>query len=159
MHRFVILTALAFSLMSRPVMGAAAKSPAQGSTGPGAVAPQAPDAAFPAFLPPYYAPALKIDGTPLHLTAHEQKGDYVSDDYASADQVVTLSVGSLKCDDTLCPVAYNNAAGYFNAQIAKNSGKFVIVTPTEFRVDWQTGLANNFSFCLPDAAFPALVDL
>jgi predicted Zn-dependent protease len=106
----------------------------------------ASDAATPAFLPSYYTPALKIPGIPLHLADHEEKDHQSRYVYVSDDQVVSLTVESIKCDSTLCNTVYNNAAAYVDEEVTKNSDNFRVATPTEFRADWTTGLGNNFLF-------------
>lgn len=111
----------------------------------------APETAFPPFLPYYYAPALEIAGTPLHLAAHDQKDNQSRYVYVSADQVISLSVESLACDGALCSTVFDKAISYFNEQATKGGGQFRAVTRTEFRVDWSTGLSDNdaFVFKLP----------
>lgn len=106
-----------------------------------------PDRAVPSFLPSYFGSALQIPGVPLHLADHQQKDSQSRYVYVSDDQVVNLTVESLKCDSALCETVYQNAARYIDGQVTENIGEFREANRTEFRADWQTGLSSNFLFC------------
>ncbi|HXE29906.1 MAG TPA: hypothetical protein VN656_15415 [Stellaceae bacterium] len=98
------------------------------------------------FLPDYYALLLALPKVPLHLASHDEKDKQQQYVFASDDQVITLTIEKIRCDDALCTTVYNNAVGYLDNQATPNKGKFRVVTPTEFRVDWQVGLGSNAAF-------------
>jgi hypothetical protein len=145
-HRITALMALAVCLGNGAAQSAESHIGAHPSGDQAQAAQPAPNAAFPSFLPSYFAPALQIPGIPLHLADHQQKGNQSRYVYVSSDQVVSLTVESLKCDSTVCNVVYDKAANYVDTEVTKNSGRFRTVTPAEFRAEWQTGLATSFLF-------------
>jgi hypothetical protein len=101
---------------------------------------------YPTFLPPYYAPVLTVDGTPLHLTGHDEKENESHYDYSSADQALNLAIENFRCDSARCATVYDNAARYVDTTVTKNGGSFRVTTPTEFRADWHTGLGDIYLF-------------
>jgi predicted Zn-dependent protease len=111
------------------------------------------DRAVPSFLPSYFGSALQVPGVPLHLADHQQKDNQSRYVYVSDDQVVNLTVESLKCDSALCETVYQNAARYIDGQVTDNIGEFREANGTEFRADWQTGLSSNFLFCFKLPSF------
>jgi predicted Zn-dependent protease len=101
---------------------------------------------LPPFLAPYYATAFDLLGKDLRLTQHENKDTISRYIYSSSDQVASLVVESVPCGRDRCQVIYNNAVAYLNKQATENSGRFHTATPTECSVDWETGLADSYSF-------------
>jgi hypothetical protein len=99
-------------------------------------------AALPDFLPAYYARALTGLG-PITLTLHDDKNNVSRYVYATDDQVISVSIEHYSCDDASCPVIYQNAAKYLDKQVTDNGGIFLDANPTDFRVQWKTGLAEN----------------
>jgi hypothetical protein len=108
------------------------------STAANSVAP-----ALPAFLPAYYAPMLKINNSWLAADGHKNENGTDQYDYKSADQMVTILVGNVPCAASICETVFNNFLKSANEQATKNSGEFIVVTPTEYRVKWKDPLGDN----------------
>ena len=101
---------------------------------------------FPSFLPAYFRPALEIDGKTLMLSDHAEKDKVSRYVYTSDDQVVGLTIESVQCDGPGCAAVYDQGIRFFNARITPNGGAFKLITRTEFRADWQTGLEETSAF-------------
>lgn len=108
----------------------------------------AADSLLPPFLPPYYAPALQVGGTPLWLVDHGETNNIPRYVYATDDQAVRLTIESIKCSDAVCKTIFDNSFTFFNTQATKNSGRFRAATPVELRSEWWTGTADVFSLVL-----------
>lgn len=100
---------------------------------------------MPPFLAPYYEDAFKIVGTDFILQEQQNKDNVSHFSYNSSDQRANLSLQSIDCERDRCQVLYQNAAQYFNKLISERSGRFTRATPTEFAVQWQTGLAIDYA--------------
>ena len=107
---------------------------------------RAEDSTAPSFLPGYYLPQMMIAGEMPRLTEHTEKDRIDRYVYTTQDEVVTEAIENLRCDSATCATVYDNAAKYLDQQASGNGGRFLTVTPTEFRVAWQTGLGDNTTF-------------
>ncbi|HKY18493.1 MAG TPA: hypothetical protein VJL82_06130 [Rhizomicrobium sp.] len=101
---------------------------------------------LPTFLPKYYLPALKIsDSWPNSVARQNQSGvDQYS--YETADQAVGIIIGQMPCAASACEAVFNNFMGSTNRQATANSGNFVVVNPTEYWVEWESGAVKNSLF-------------
>jgi hypothetical protein len=106
---------------------------------------------FPPFLPPYHEHALEIDGKKLAVTEHTEKDNASRYVYTSEDQVVGLTIESIKCDKANCAAVYDQGFKFFDTRTTQYGGRFRTINRTEFRTDWQTALeeASTYVFVLP----------
>jgi predicted Zn-dependent protease len=101
---------------------------------------------LPPFLAPYFRDAIDAVGKDLTLRDHQAKDNLTTYTYGSPDQVAGISLESFNCERDRCQVLYQNGVQFFNKMATENSGRFTHATLTETTAQWQTGLANTYSF-------------